>query len=975
MAPSPLVSVLIRSAGRPYLFEALRSVIDQTHANLSIWVLDVTGQHQVKIPDEYLSRVHLLISDAPLARAAAANRLLRHAEGEFALFLDDDDWLAPDHIFKLVVALGKASDAVLAYGDVSSVIADPASPGGWQELKRFDHSFNEARLLVENYIPIHAAVFRLDRTRDAGITFDEAFDLFEDWDFWLSCVQMGRFLRVPQVSAFYRVHGSAGTGVQLTDEAYAVQALDALLAKWRQRWTAEQLRALVGLTRHVFKLQSNENNLLNEIQKNREKYLQDLQYGDAERIRLFQEIQRAGEERLRLLDELHRAAEERVRLSDEQQRVEVERLRLCEELKRAEGERRQMAVDYENSRSWRITQPLRIAATLARALMRTPRQVVENGRQQLSRALLRWATSAYRSVWLRPVVDLIPFSVKRAVRNALMHRAHAGREPDIQTGELAPLTGTEPGLVSIVIPVYNHAQYLGQCLSSALSQSWPNVEVVVVDDASPDPRVAEVLAGFEGHPRLRLLKHDRNQGICQAQNSALMASKGEFIAFLDCDDHLATEAIEVCMRAWRDDTVYLHTGRINIDEQGNELSRIHFESLPRQDYFQENLRAMYATHLKLIKRAAFARVGLFDPRFDSAQDYEMLMRIAFHFPSSAFVHVSDFVYFHRIHPGQTTETQRAKQDQLTRIIQNEARMREGIRQGRYTRMLSFIMLSYGKHSQTLKAIEGLKATVKVPHEIILYDNGSVPETVDFLRQHIDGRFEGVKVYYGDRNLGPAQGRRVALEKASGEWFIIFDNDEVPEPGWIEELLLRAEANPDAGAVCCRVVFPDGKLQFSGGRVDFKDPADTVIDLALYDRGHPWSELAACVFRDVDWCPIGATLFTENIAPYLHDGYPNTFEDAGVSFALKKKGRRLLNAPGALVWHEHITFQPKTEMAGQYMKDRYNPRLMLKSIYSFWSENGLLIHDEYIWRENGLDQLSREQLLQRLQAAGAKATEF
>jgi glycosyltransferase involved in cell wall biosynthesis len=934
---SPLVNVLIRSAGRPTLNEALRSAIEQTHPQVAIWVLDVSGHQQVKIPAEFVSRVQLITSEMPLSRSAAANRLLREATGQWALFLDDDDWLAPDHIAGLYQALTANDQLMCAYSSVSAVVAADDKTQPWREIKRFENDFDPLHLLIENYIPIHAALFRLDRVKAAGLRFDEAFDLFEDWDFWLACAELGTFAHHPQTTAYYRIHGAAGMGVQLVDPVQGERALGQLLAKWRQRWTPQQLSDLVGLLRHVYALQANEALLLQEAHDNRSRYERALQEAEDERLRLVRE-----------------GAQMQTALREAEARV----------------------VALENSRSWRITRPLRVAADVLRSLLSA---LVLRGRPSSAswpQRVLDWATAFYLSDMFRPFVRLVPFQAKRAVRNTLMRWAHQDRVRDVPSDQNAPTPGGgRRGWVTIVIPVYNHADYLAECIASALGQSWTQTEVVVVDDASTDPRVAQILASFVAHPRIKLLRHTQNQGICHAQNTALVASTGEVVAFLDCDDRLAPEAIEVCMRAWRPDTVYLHTGRVNMDETGREINRIHFESLPREDYFQENLRAMFATHLKLIRRDAFAKVGLFDPRFDSAQDYEMLMRIAFHYPSRTFVHVPDFLYFHRIHGQQTTETQRARQDRLTRVIQDEARQRERIRNGQYDRKISFIMLSYGKHSQTLKAIEGLKATVKIPHEIILYDNGSAVETVQFLRTHVDGRFEDVKVFYGEKNLGPAQGRRVALEQASGEWFIVFDNDEVPEPGWIEELLLRAEAHSDVGAVCCRVVFPDGKLQFSGGRVDTKDPADIVIDLALFDRGLAWNELASCVFREVDWCPIGATLFTENIAPYLHDGYPNTFEDAGVSFALKKKGRRLLNAPGALVWHDHITFQPKAEMSGQYMKDRYNPRLMLKSIHSFLSENGLLIHDEYIWRENGLDRLTREQLIQRLDEAGAQATVF
>lgn len=609
-----------------------------------------------------------------------------------------------------------------------------------------------------------------------------------------------------------------------------------------------------------------------------------------------------------------------------------------------------------------------------KALMLRARRGLAASRVHVAQALLSALTRAYRSPMLHWVIARIPAPLKRRVRARLL-RASTGSRP-VPAGErfgaravVRPLGATPR--VSIVVPVYNHARYLTRCLRSALGQSWPNLEVVVVDDASTDPEVARILAEFVDDPRVVMHRRAANGGISVAQNEALCLSSGDVIGFLDCDDYLAEDAVARCMTYWRDDVVYLHSGRINVDEDDRELSRIHFLSLPRTDYFEENLRGMYATHFKLIRRDVFARVGLFDPRFDSAQDYEMLMRIAFHYPSTSFAHAPDFVYFHRLHSAQTTEQARARQDGLTAQVRTEARLRDAIRRGEYGRPVSIVMLSFGKHSQTLEALEGLKRTVRIRHEIILYDNGSDAETVAFLKERVEGRFEGLKVIYGERNLGPAQGRRAALQHASGEWFIVFDNDEIPEPGWIEELLLRAEVETRVGAVCCRVVFPNELLQFSGGEVVHLD--GQLIDLALYDRDQRYDDLRTCGFREIDWAPIGATLFTVNIAEHLHEGYPNVFEDAGVSFALKRRGLRLLNAPGALVWHEHITFRPEAEMRDRYLADRYDPRLMLKSLASFYVENGLLIHNDYIWMENGLHKLSREALTARLEQEAGRPT--
>ena len=974
----PLVSILIRSTARPELGKALASIAAQTYPAIEVVIVDATGQGVVSAPAEYSVPLRVLSPEHRLQRSLAANALLDAAHGRWGLFLDDDDWLAPNHVERLVAALKANPQLAAAYAGVSCVEVELDGAGGFFEVRQFDEPYDPVRLMIENYIPINAALFDLQLTRRTdGPRFDAEFDLFEDWDFWLQLLTCGPFEHVAGISAFYLIHGDSGAGVRIKETAQAEKALDTLLAKWRTRWSAEQLHKLAGLARHVYQQRLQVRQLEGQLQEAHGQMACEREAASKQLIVTQQDLS-ANRQALATTGQALETTQHE--LLTTQQALEVTQhdlstTRTAFAVTQHDLEATRQALEdqkshYENSRSWRLTRPLRSFMRVARRLREN--NPLTSARVKLFQSLLGLATRAYRSAALAGLVRQIPAPLKRRLRNALMHRTYVP-STRVQTGlRVERALGVAPK-VSIVIPVYNHARYIEQCIRSALAQSWSNLEVIVVNDASPDPEVRKILDRLEGQPRLVIAHNPDNLGICLAQNRALVLSTGDIIAFLDCDDYLAPDAISTCMRHWRDDVVYLHTGRINVDDADQEINRINFVSLPRQDYFAENLNAMYATHLKLIRRDAFARVGLFDPRFDSAQDYEMLMRVAFHFPSSSFVHVPEFVYHHRLHSQQTTETQRGQQDRMTTLIQREARLREGIQQGKYSRFISFIMLSYGKHTQTLKAIEGLKDTVRIPHEIILYDNGSAAETVEFLKTEIDGLFDNVQVFYGDRNLGPAQGRRVALEKARGEWVIIFDNDEIPEPGWLEELLLRADSTENVGAVCCRVVFPDEKLQFSGGKSMVTD--DGLIDLALYDRGERYDDLSTCAFREVDWCPIGATLFTRNIATYLHEGYPNTFEDAGVSFALKKQGLKLLNAPGALVWHDHITFQPMAEMREQYMRDRYNPKMMLKSVASFYKENGLLIHDEYIWRENGLQGLSREEILARLDEALALETRF
>ncbi|HEX7860395.1 MAG TPA: glycosyltransferase family A protein [Verrucomicrobiae bacterium] len=100
-------------------------------------------------------------------------------------------------------------------------------------------------------------------------------------------------------------------------------------------------------------------------------------------------------------------------------------------------------------------------------------------------------------------------------------------------------------LVSILIPAYNAAEWISQTLSSAIAQTWPNKEIIVVDDGSTDDTVA-IARQFESHG-VRILQQ-KNQGAASARNHAYSVSRGEYIQWLDADDLLAPDKISLQMQ-------------------------------------------------------------------------------------------------------------------------------------------------------------------------------------------------------------------------------------------------------------------------------------------------------------------------------------------------------------------------------------------------------------------------------------------
>ena len=98
--------------------------------------------------------------------------------------------------------------------------------------------------------------------------------------------------------------------------------------------------------------------------------------------------------------------------------------------------------------------------------------------------------------------------------------------------------------VSVVIPVYNVEQYIGRCLESVLTQSYENIEVVVVNDATPD-RSMEVVRQYQAKDkRIKVLEHTTNSGLMTTRRDGFEAATGDYIFVLDSDDCLPPRAIE-----------------------------------------------------------------------------------------------------------------------------------------------------------------------------------------------------------------------------------------------------------------------------------------------------------------------------------------------------------------------------------------------------------------------------------------------
>jgi glycosyltransferase involved in cell wall biosynthesis len=202
----------------------------------------------------------------------------------------------------------------------------------------------------------------------------------------------------------------------------------------------------------------------------------------------------------------------------------------------------------------------------------------------------------------------------------------------------------EAGLVSVIIPCYNQAHFLHEAIQSALAQTYSHREIFIVDDGSTD-NTAEVTAGFGG---VRYIRQE-NLGVSTARNQGLKGSRGEYLVFLDADDRLLPEALEIgidCMRQHPE--CAFASGHSRFITADGALLAPPAQLCVTRDHYLELLRGNYiwCPGSVIYRRSAFEVVKGFDTSLGPGADYDLYLRITRNYP--VFCH-NQFVAGYRLH--------------------------------------------------------------------------------------------------------------------------------------------------------------------------------------------------------------------------------------------------------------------------------------------------------------------------------------
>ncbi|MDR5700357.1 glycosyltransferase [Agromyces aerolatus] len=369
---------------------------------------------------------------------------------------------------------------------------------------------------------------------------------------------------------------------------------------------------------------------------------------------------------------------------------------------------------------------------------------------------------------------------------------------------------TEAGapLVSIVMPVWNRVDTVGEAIESVLAQSLAEWELLVVDDGSTDGSIETVRRYAADDPRIQLIER-QHVGVCAARNAGIEAAQGELVAFLDSDNAWTPQFLELSAKAMRSGGHAAVYSAVELIDHGG-TSTYRGLQVERSDLLIENSIDM---NCLVTTTEAIRAIDGFDTSLRRWVDHDLVLRLA----AAVTLTYLPFIGCRYSH-----------NDRLDRITIRESSHWQFVVLGnalldwdqvltdvdsRVPGRVSVVVLAYQDHHRTVRAIDSVLRTTGDEVEIVVVDNGSRHA----VGRSLDARYgEHPRVAYHRlaRNYNFATGSNVGFARSSGEFVMFLNNDTEVREGWLEPLVERLTRR-EAFAVQPLMTYPNGTVQTAG----------------------------------------------------------------------------------------------------------------------------------------------------------------
>lgn len=411
-------------------------------------------------------------------------------------------------------------------------------------------------------------------------------------------------------------------------------------------------------------------------------------------------------------------------------------------------------------------------------------------------------------------------------------------------------------LLSIIVPVYNpQIKFLREAIDSVLNQTYPHWELCLADDHSPNPQVVETIKEYATKDkRIKYTLRPKNGHICKASNSALKLATGEYIVLLDNDDILWPNALYEIAK-----TINQHPEADLIYSDEDKLMEdgiTHTDPFFKPDWSPDYLRSVnYITHLSTIKSSIMTKLKGFLPGTEGAQDWDLFLRLS-HI-SNNIIHIPKILYSWRMSPTSTASETGARNAKnyayinQKKVLEADLKRRKilgqvipteflGVWQVKYkinhNSKVSIIIPTKDKYELINQCLNSIfKKTTYSNYEVIIVDTGSTDPKVWQLYQKFSQKIKVLK-WHQEFNFSAVC--NFGVSKTTGNYLLFLNNDtEIISPNWIEDMLALAQ-QPHVGAVSCKLLYPNHKIQHLGGLLGITGDPDEIGVAGHAFRGTP-----------------------------------------------------------------------------------------------------------------------------------------
>lgn len=385
--------------------------------------------------------------------------------------------------------------------------------------------------------------------------------------------------------------------------------------------------------------------------------------------------------------------------------------------------------------------------------------------------------------------------------------------------------------ISILVPVYNVLdRHLIPCIESVLGQTYENWELCLVDDCSTWDNVRKTLESYRNNEKIKVQYRAENGHISKCTNTALDMATGEYIAFLDCDDVLAKNALYEVVKVLNEDKRldFIYSDEDKIDDQGDHRHSPFF----KPDWSPDTIMSlMYTCHFSVYRRSIAVEIGGLREGYEGAQDYDFVLR--FTEKTNHIAHISKILYHWRQREESTAGnpeakpyimdvSKRLKQDAMKRRnIQAEIELVDTQYQYRVNYLpaedakVSIIIPSKDNFKIFKRCIESLVTKTQYKnYEIILVDNGSEEKNHQMYAELCQKY--NIRYIYNPMPFNFSAMCNIGAKAADGKYYLFLNDDiEVIEGTWLERMTGQAQ-QVHVGAVGAKLFYPNSdRIQHAG----------------------------------------------------------------------------------------------------------------------------------------------------------------